>query len=138
MLLVIGEVFMKQNQLIIIMTISLGLLMFPLYIISFNRQQLLFFGTVYLVDRLITACTGGAFSHALTAIEQKVDSGIDVKESKKFGNFLLWMIGWIILVVIIYVYILVTNLPLFIMMMSGELMDKLIEIILKKMRGHSH
>ena len=63
---------MKRNQLIIIMTILLRLLMFPLYIISFNRQQLLLFGLIYLLDRVISAYTGGVFSEPLDAIEQKV------------------------------------------------------------------
>lgn len=63
---------MKRNQLMIIMTILLRLLMFPLYIISFNRQQLLLFGLIYLLDRVISAYTGGVFSETLDAIEQKV------------------------------------------------------------------
>ena len=63
---------MKRNQLIIIMTILLRLLMFPLYIISFNRQQLLLFGLIYLLDRVIGAYTGRVFSETLDAIEQKV------------------------------------------------------------------
>ena len=59
-------------------------------------------------------------------------------ESKKFGNLLMWMVGWIMLVIIIYAYILLTNLSLFIIMMSGELIDKGIEFLLKKMKERSH
>ncbi len=60
------------------------------------------------------------------------------KESKKFGNLLMWMVGRIMLVIIIYAYILLTNLSLFIIMMSGELIDKGIEFLLKKMKERSH
>lgn len=41
-------------------------------IISFNRQQLLLFGLIYLLDRVISAYTGGVFSETLDAIDQKV------------------------------------------------------------------
>lgn len=41
-------------------------------IISFNRQQLLLFGLIYLLDRVIGAYTGRVFSETLDAIDQKV------------------------------------------------------------------
>ncbi len=41
-------------------------------IISFNRQQLLLFGLIYLLDRVISAYTEGVFSETLDAIDQKV------------------------------------------------------------------
>ena len=41
-------------------------------IISFNRQQLLLFELIYLLDRVISAYTEGVFSETLDAIDQKV------------------------------------------------------------------
>ena len=67
-----------------------------------------------------------------------IDSGMNETESKTFGNLLMWMVGWIMLVIIIYAYILLTNLSLFIIVMSGELIDKGIEFLLKKMKERSH
>lgn len=123
---------MKRNQLIISMTMLLGILMFPLYIMSFYREQMGLFLIIYIVDRFITAYTANAFSTALNEFEELVNNVINEQQSKKILNFLFLMLSCMILVIVLYSYIFFTNVTLFILMISGEFIDKIIVIINNK------
>lgn len=122
-----------KNQSVIWMTMILSLLIMPLYIFSYGLQNWPVLIILFIFERFATPFTGKSFGDALDQVGDLLDQDLNQKEAKKVLALIVTLIGFVIVMIGMYIYILFTSPLLFTLLMFAELVDKGIEkFILKR------
>ena len=122
-----------EHKGVIWMTMILSLLILPLYLLSYNQQNWFVFIVLFIFERCAAPFTGKSFGDALEQVGDLLDQDLNQQEAKKVLGLLVTLIGFVIVMIGLYIYILFDSPLLFIFLMIAELIDKVIEkFILKR------
>lgn len=114
-----------NSRRIIWITIILSFLTILLYIFSYNLQKWPILIALFIFERLAAPFTGNCFGDALEQVGELLD--LDLRESKALVASIITLLGFIVVMIAVYLYILFTAPLLFILLMIAELIDKGIE-----------
>lgn len=112
---------MKKNG--ILATFAISLLTVPLYIYTF-KNGLWTFWIIFILDRILSPLLSPKFEQSLESIDLEANSD---KEFKVLGRFIILIVLFCIVGVGLMIYVLFTCPKLFIVLMLGELLDKIAE-----------
>lgn len=116
-----------EHKGVIWMTMILSLLILPLYLLSYNQQNWFVFIVLFIFERCAAPFTGKSFGDALEQVGDLLDQDLNQQEAKKVLGLLVTLIGFVIVMIGLYIYILFDSPLLFIFLMIAELIDKGIE-----------
>ena len=121
-----------EHKGIIWMTMVLSLLILLLYLLSYNQQNWFVFIILFVFERCAAPFTGKSFGDALEQVGDLLDQDLNQKEAQKVLGLLVILIGFVIVMIGLYIYILFVSPVLFTFLMIAELIDKGIEKLIFK------
>ena len=121
-----------EHKGIIWMTMVLSLLILLLYLLSYNQQNWFVFIVLFIFERCAAPFTGKSFGDALEQVGDLLDQDLNQKEAQKVLGLLVILIGFVIVMIGLYIYILFVSPVLFTFLMIAELIDKGIEKLIFK------